>query len=223
MDTAAAAQPKPPGGLSPERTPQVVVRAGKHFLCSACGKLVEVPAEVVGMLGVVPEPAGPPADSQDPVVQKQNDQSEVPSAVSASAEPADRAHARPSQASESSRQRVDGLMVPTPREMHRLLAWIDHRLRRLKDLQGEETGLARLRLRGPRRRPLKHAQEEDLGVALGLGRAGGRAKQPETGGSGRKRGGSWKRAVPLRGRHWGALRHVPADMGGAPRAGRGPP
>ncbi len=48
----------PPGGtLSAESTPQVVVRAGKHYVCTACGTLVEIPADVVGMLAVEVNPA----------------------------------------------------------------------------------------------------------------------------------------------------------------------
>jgi len=199
-------QPEARGGRSSESVPQVVVRAGKTWICSACGVLVEVPADVVGQLVVVPEQAAPeePAQASPAHESPTHEPPEpTPPAVSAETEPAPRALARPSQAIDPSRQRVDGLTVPTPREMHRLLAWIDYRLRRLKDLQGEENALTRLRMRGPCCGALKHAQE-DLGVAPGMGR---------------KRGGSWKGAVPLRGRNWGVRRHAQADLGAAPNAG----
>ncbi len=38
------------------RQAEVVVRAGKTFLCTSCGTLVEVPADVVGQLVMTPDP-----------------------------------------------------------------------------------------------------------------------------------------------------------------------
>ncbi len=49
------------GVSSHDDTPQVVVRAGKTFLCTACGTLVEIPADVVGQYVLVaPSKASPP-------------------------------------------------------------------------------------------------------------------------------------------------------------------
>ncbi len=46
--------PAQPEAESPDGTPQVVVRAGKTYICSACGTLVEIPAEFVEQFVLVP-------------------------------------------------------------------------------------------------------------------------------------------------------------------------
>ncbi len=45
----------PRGPRSDEHGPQVVVRAGKHYVCSGCGTWVEIPADVVGQWVIVTE------------------------------------------------------------------------------------------------------------------------------------------------------------------------
>lgn len=59
MKSSSREQPDQHGSLSPENAPQIVVRAGKHFICSACGVLVEIPADVVGQLVLVPAQSVP--------------------------------------------------------------------------------------------------------------------------------------------------------------------
>ncbi|QDU73637.1 hypothetical protein Pan97_06350 [Bremerella volcania] len=46
--SSSPAQPKTSDQRSTERRSQVVVRAGRHYVCSACGTWVEIPADVVG-------------------------------------------------------------------------------------------------------------------------------------------------------------------------------
>ncbi|MFN3152525.1 hypothetical protein [Bremerella sp.] len=55
--SSSPAHPQPSDQRSTECQPQVVVRAGKHYVCSACGTLVEIPAEVVGQLVIAVDPA----------------------------------------------------------------------------------------------------------------------------------------------------------------------
>ncbi|QDU74138.1 hypothetical protein Pan97_11430 [Bremerella volcania] len=58
-------QPERSGKLSSESKPQVVVRAGKVYVCSSCGTLVEIPADVVGQLVIMVDPASQAEDSPD--------------------------------------------------------------------------------------------------------------------------------------------------------------
>lgn len=70
---------QPSSQRSPERQPQVVVRAGKHYVCSACGTWVEIPADVVGQLVIAVDPAPQPAEpSQDKPPQEDAKQAVVP-------------------------------------------------------------------------------------------------------------------------------------------------
>ncbi len=47
------------GASSHEDAPQVVVRAGKTYVCTACGTLVEIPADVVDQYVLVPPETSP--------------------------------------------------------------------------------------------------------------------------------------------------------------------
>jgi len=58
MSFVPAPQPEPGGGLSVESASQVVVRAGKAWVCSACGVMVQLPDDVVGQMVIVPEESG---------------------------------------------------------------------------------------------------------------------------------------------------------------------
>ena len=57
MASSTHRQPELQGAFSNKHAPQVVVRAGKTFVCSACGTLVEIPKEVVGQLVLAAAPA----------------------------------------------------------------------------------------------------------------------------------------------------------------------
>ncbi|WDI43877.1 hypothetical protein [Bremerella sp. P1] len=61
--SSSPAHPQPSDPRSTERGPQVVVRAGKHYVCSACGTLVEIPADVVGQLVIAVDPSPQPEQS----------------------------------------------------------------------------------------------------------------------------------------------------------------
>jgi len=176
--------------------PQVVVRAGKTFVCSACGTLVEIPEEYVGRLVVPPQarPDQPPhADARpeeasttvDPTSCASTDRTKH-EVASSNQPPRSKTSTRATRVrrirpADPSRERIDGLIVPTPRELHRVLAWIEYRLHRLevlKQLEKQFTSPSppgaptrrprRPRKRVPLRQPIttleKHAHA-DVGMA----------------------------------------------------------
>ncbi len=55
MSSSTHAQPEHHGASPPGAAPQVVVRAGKTYVCTACGTLVEIPAEFVGQFVLATE------------------------------------------------------------------------------------------------------------------------------------------------------------------------
>jgi len=163
-----APQSEPRGGRSPERAPQVVVRAGKTWICSACGVMVEVPPEVVGQMVMVPEPT-PPQDTVEPGLAsatpsheaqtEEQPAGEIPSPVEPLEEkPSPRPTCpRRSSRSNSDQPRIDGLIVPTPKQLQRLMAWVEYRLARLDVLKKQEKMLLRIPSNRPRKAPSRQA------------------------------------------------------------------
>jgi len=150
--------PVTPGG---EISPQVVVRAGKTWVCSACGVLIELPADVVGQMVVLPDPSEPSA-RPSPTPHEQSPENEPlqndagPDQETASPSPGtNRAGMRRPKRLPSAglpRERIDGLIVPTTEELQRLLSWIDYRLKRLNTLrQFEKQSTKPWSSRSPRR------------------------------------------------------------------------
>lgn len=166
MNVSAHEQPDPRGSFSPENAPQIVVRAGKTFLCAACGTLVEVPPEVVGQLVLVANPSSPgdqPHPEPKPSAESQPQPREAgqatratgPSVITTQADKRQDAspervrssrHAsatmRPPRPKRPKResfvgQRIDGLRVPSALELDRAFAWVSFHLRVL-DRQGAE-------------------------------------------------------------------------------------
>ncbi|WDI43116.1 hypothetical protein [Bremerella sp. P1] len=136
--SSASQQPEKSGSRSQENVPQVVVRAGKTFLCSSCGTLVEVPADVVGQLVVAVGHS--PQDSSEgaPVVQQERAVDDTPErSTGQKSRPA--RPARPKQPTRDSftGQTIDGLRVPSSQELDRALAWVSFHLKVL-DRQGSE-------------------------------------------------------------------------------------
>ncbi|QDU78146.1 hypothetical protein Pan97_52280 [Bremerella volcania] len=163
------------GSLSPESGPQVVVRAGKTFVCSACGTLVEVPADVVGqlVLAVDPSPQDEPVETEP--------EGRVP--AKAKTRPSRPKKIRPARPSRPKRPEqpervslvgeiIDGLRVPSGKQLDRALAWVSFHLKVL-DRQGSE--LKRLQKllkqrsmdRVPRSSPLGRAKEVAAEVSIG--------------------------------------------------------
>jgi len=164
MSSSASAQPDPRGSFPEGNAPWVVVRAGKTYLCSSCGTLVEVPADVVGQLVIALNPAQPEEPSpEEPIAPTPSASSESTDhaddqAVSASIitqaprpngpkrasgsrcdRPRPARPRRPKAPRMSSRrgQMIDGLRVPTAKELDRALAWVSFHLKVL-DRQGSE-------------------------------------------------------------------------------------
>ncbi|WP_144975844.1 hypothetical protein [Bremerella volcania] len=179
MSYANAPQPEPHGSFSQENAPQVVVRAGKTFVCSACGTLVEVPADVVGQLVIAVGPS--PQDTtggesfareEEPIPKNPAHRKPQPQPVltreprSSSQEPLpDRPKSlkRP-QADAFTSQIIDGLRVPSANQLDRALAWVTFHLKVL-DRQGSELKRLQKLLKqqpAPRPRPHQHAKWEGV-------------------------------------------------------------
>lgn len=108
------------------RTPQVVVRADKYYVCSSCGTLVEIPAEVVGQL----------------VLAASETEEVPPTVVSPQPEPKPKEPPRPKRPKQPTTvsfvgETIDGLRVPSAKELDRALNWVSFHLRVL-DQQGSE-------------------------------------------------------------------------------------
>jgi len=167
--TNAPYNPEPPGGgFSTESAPQVIVRAGETFVCSACGALVEVPAEVVGQMIVPVQQIEPPAAEPSPPAREpgptvRSGESPSPSAPAPKVRPPRPVRPRQPLHMDDQPERIDGLVVPTTKQIERLLAWIEYRLGRLSALQQIEKQLDRQkpqRVRGAR--PRRHAKQVPL-------------------------------------------------------------
>ncbi|MEW4565396.1 hypothetical protein AB1K70_22915 [Bremerella sp. JC770] len=131
------AQPETEGALSRENAPQVVVRAGKTFLCSACGTLVEVPPDVIGQLVVVPNPS-PQAEPAQPRPTPAKPSSSKPAMTKRSpASPPRPRHPKRPERPDLTGTTIEGLHVPSGGQLHRALAWVSFHLKVL-DRQGSE-------------------------------------------------------------------------------------
>ncbi|WDI40258.1 hypothetical protein [Bremerella sp. P1] len=140
------------------RMPEVVVRAGKTYVCSSCGTLVEIPADVVGQLvnAVDPMPqevcVGEPSAEEPPAhaepVSKVSTHHEPQPQPVLIEEPAPRSTlqgarpARPKRPRQPKRDAftntiIDGLRVPSAKELDRALTWVSFHLKVL-DRQGSE-------------------------------------------------------------------------------------
>ncbi|MFN3150596.1 hypothetical protein [Bremerella sp.] len=174
--SSSPAQPGPKGAFSGENACQVVVRAGKTFLCSACGTMVEVPAEVVGQLVIAVNPS-PPKEPPETSVSRDTPSSENPSVedqrpqaknltttrqIPSPAQPVVmqdrpakpvRSRARPPRPKRPQPPRpnalvgtlIDGLKVPSAKELDRAFAWVSFHLRVLDRQAGELKRLTKLR------------------------------------------------------------------------------
>ena len=158
MPASSHAQPDPGGSFSSENGPQVVVRAGEYFVCSACGTMVRLPAEVVGQLvltaaptpekqpvAATPEREEPARSMPHAAVSPQADQVSV-KATATVRRPSKARPSRPRRPQQPQRvslagEMIDGLRVPSGDELDRALAWVSFHLRVL-DRQGSE--IARL-------------------------------------------------------------------------------
>ena len=143
------------------RTPQVVVRADKYYLCSACGTLVEIPPEVVGQLVLVAgETTEAPTAAETPCVET----SPSPK-LQAQSPPRPKRPKQPARVSFVG-ETIDGLRVPSAKQLDRALNWVSFHLRVL-DRQGSE--LKRLEKKVKQRAPSEvpsphprgHAKEVD--------------------------------------------------------------
>jgi len=155
MNTSSGSQLTSREACSSENAARVIVRAEKYFLCTACGTLVEIPADVVGQVvtTIARSPSEKPAASN-----------ETTSSSKTSAEPSEeQASSSEVKSSESSHPKrcrqpkqaqhageiIDGLRVPSSRELDRAVAWVSFRLK-LLDRQGSEVNRLRRLLKKQR-------------------------------------------------------------------------
>lgn len=108
------------------------VRAGKRFVCGACGTLVEIPDDAVGQLVSAIEPA-PQKTSES-----KSRPASVPSATKASPEITPQPKPKlPLPRKTFVGKVIDGLRVPSGVQLDRALAWVAFHLKVL-DRQGAE-------------------------------------------------------------------------------------
>lgn len=147
MSSSTAPQPDPSGSFSTENASQVVVRADKYFLCTACGTLVEIPEEVVGQLVLQVAHPEPEAAAKTPAAK--------PKPAPADTLPTEDATPRPIQRPKPLRSQrprrktfagetIDGLRVPSGQELDRALKWVSFHLRVLDRQKQEVTRLKKL-------------------------------------------------------------------------------
>ena len=151
--------------------PQVVVRAGKTYLCSACGTLIEIPADVVGQYVLVPastetadqgtadEEAAckEAAEKRPPERQATGGRSTSPSTTSGNrtgtksqatiSQETEKRLPRPDRPKRPRRprfahQQIDGLRVPSSGELDRAFHWVSYQL---KVLDRNESEIRRLK------------------------------------------------------------------------------
>ncbi|QDU76035.1 hypothetical protein Pan97_30800 [Bremerella volcania] len=185
--------PEHSGQRSTERAPQVVVRAGKTFVCSSCGTLVEVPADVVGQLVIAvghsgeethidpapskegqvavkpsprvhPRPKFPrPKSSQPKSSQPKSSQPKSSRPKSSRPKSSRPRRPQPPKRVGFSGEMIDGLNVPSAKQLDRALAWVSFHLKVL-DRQGSEMKRLRKLLKQPPKQPMvcdrarRHAQ-----------------------------------------------------------------
>lgn len=204
--------PEQNGALSRESKPQVVVRAGKYYVCSSCGTMVEIPADVVGQLVVAVDPvpqATPLQEQPSTPVPINSDVSEIHSdgvAVENRSTLSTSTKLRPPQPKRPKQPQkqvfigeiIDGLQVPSARQLDRALAWVSFHLQvldrqgsELKRLQkllkdhptsrvpcpgprGHAKEVAVQELRGPCNHPSEKHAHEEVSMAPDLKKAKGR-------------------------------------------------
>ncbi|MBA2113444.1 hypothetical protein [Bremerella alba] len=152
-------QPEKNGALSRENVPQVAVRAGKVFLCSACETLVEVPAQVVGRMMVVTNQSSQQEPVGESLAQEKPPQKESPK----TRPPQPKRPTQPVPA-RSEPRRIDGIRVPSTGELERAFAWVSFHLK-LLGLQGTEAKrLKRLRKQYKQRQQPASPQNQPVKV-----------------------------------------------------------
>ncbi|MEW4563928.1 hypothetical protein AB1K70_15440 [Bremerella sp. JC770] len=162
------AQPESSGSRSPEHAPQVVVRAGKTYLCSACGTLVEIPADVVGRMVVVVDPPSP-STSDKPLPATDAPTPKAPPEAQPSGTPSPAWVKRPTTIAFTG-ETIDGLRVPTSTQLDRALAWVSFHLKVL-DRRASEHQRLQKQLKARQLRPSHAVVVEEAVVQASAGLA----------------------------------------------------
>ena len=147
MSSSTAPQPDPSGSFSTENATQVVVRADKYFLCTACGTLVEIPEEVVGQLVLQVAHREPEAKAETPKAKPKPVVTETQSKEAPTPRPMQRPQPlrpQPPRRKTFAGETIDGLRVPSGPELDRALKWVSFHLRVLDRQKQEVTRLRKL-------------------------------------------------------------------------------
>ena len=159
------------GAVSHESQPQVIVRAGKTFVCLACGTLVEIPAEFVDQFELVPAAAAPATSHQPysngPSSKDASPEKPIPPETPQAKEPPATKPPSPTAVDDVpspkrrkpsfqpkhnqklprlsfAGQQIDGLTVPTAGQFDRAFAWVSYQLKILDRKHTEFAGLKKL-------------------------------------------------------------------------------
>jgi len=145
--SSAHDQAVPGGTLSTESKPQVVVRAGKYFICTACRTLVEIPPDVVDQLVTTQhtEPTAPVAASPVPAAALEEPQKQPTAPADSRPQVITPTSSSPKTSPRAPRPKrhkfrgeiIDGLRVPSSRQLDRALGWVTFHLKVL-DRHGSE-------------------------------------------------------------------------------------
>jgi len=147
---SSAHDPPEPGSKSATAPqPQVVVRAGKYFICTACRTLVELPPDVVGQLVGIAEHALEEIATPDAAKRSATTTIEPTAEVPPKRNSSKRKPPKPNQPACLTGQTIDGLRVPSGKQLGIAMSWVSFHLKVL-DRQGSE--FDRLRKRRKKRR-----------------------------------------------------------------------
>ena len=164
MATSTTTQPEMQGADSTENVPQVVVRAGKYYMCSACGTLVEIPADVIDQFEIPVQPVSKEPQPSEPQTsdppQYQSTQNQPPLQTSPAAAKCDKPastqfsqspKAPPLSKGQPLRRRVrlagkiiDGLRVPSASQLDRAFSWVTYQLKVVDQKNSEIKRLKKL-------------------------------------------------------------------------------
>ena len=150
--------PEQDGAISHENQPQVIVRGGKTYVCSACGTLVEIPADIAEQFVLVkpspaetekpkepPQPPEPPrpGDSHETTTTAASPNRSFTSPASGSPPRRRSAPKRPPRPNFTGHT-IDGLRVPSAHQFDRAVNWVSFHLKVLDRQHTEVRRLAKL-------------------------------------------------------------------------------
>ncbi len=150
--------PEQDGAISHENQPQVIVRGGKTYVCSACGTLVEIPADIAEQFVLVKPSAAenekPKEPPQPPEHSRSSDSPKQPTSATSSNRSLTSLASGPPPRRQTPLNRpprpnfigktIDGLRVPSAHQLDRAVNWVSYQLKILDRQHTEVHRLAKL-------------------------------------------------------------------------------